>query len=185
MPKKPATPGNAVAIALGQWQLSQSAYQVLRAERVSAGLVIVVHFNGPDEGDGMGAMAHVQLPGGTGSQGNPDVLTVESALTTMEEALLAKAAEKEIPVASISEMQVFLAGGAQLFAFGGGNNSLNIGSRNVESAHRWLQTHHALVTAESVGENRARNVEYHVSMGHVWATQLGGEDTLLAGPENT
>jgi chemotaxis protein CheD len=183
MPKKPATPGNAIAVTQGQWQLSQSAYQVFRAERVSAGLVIVVHFEGPDEGDALGAMAHVQLPNGPDSQNASGVLTVESALETMEKELLAKAEEKEIPVASISEMQVFLAGGAQLFAFGGGNNALNIGSRNVDAAKRWLKTHHALVTAESVGENRARNVEYHVSMGYVWVTPLGGEDALLTGPD--
>ncbi len=181
MPKKPTTPKNVIAVAPGQWQLSQSAYQVFRAERVSAGLVMVVHFNGADEGDGMGAIAHVQLP--QSSTENSGMLAVDTALQTMETELLALAQQKEIAVASISEMQVFLAGGAQLFAFGGGNNALNIGSRNVEAAHRWLQSHHALVTAEAVGENRARNVEYYVSMGQVWVTPLGGEDAVLAGPE--
>ncbi|WP_027090848.1 chemotaxis protein CheD [Cohnella thermotolerans] len=58
-----------------------------------------------------------------------------------------------------------LAGGAQMFAFAGGSDSLRIGPRNVESVKRELDKWAIPVMSEDTGGNYGRTIEFDSRSG--------------------
>lgn len=64
-----------------------------------------------------------------------------------------------------SRMVAKLAGGAQMFAFAGGSDSMRIGPRNVESAKLALESARIPLLAEDTGANYGRTVELDSASG--------------------
>ncbi|MFD2613027.1 chemotaxis protein CheD [Paenibacillus gansuensis] len=105
-------------------------------------------------------MAHVMLPSSE--------IAKEGSLN------LAKYADTAIPElirrmtelgASLSRMVAKMAGGAQMFAFSSGNDTLRIGPRNVESCKAMLEQYQIPLLAEDTGSNYGRTIEFQAETG--------------------
>lgn len=77
--------------------------------------------------------------------------------------------------ASIPRMAAKMAGGAQMFAFAGNNDTMRIGPRNVESCKEMLKKHSISLLAEDTGANYGRTIEFDCETGIlvVRSVQLG------------
>lgn len=148
---------------------------LLRAERVSTGVVVVMAWPGHP----LGAMANVALPGGTAVV-QDTTLTVEDALPSMLEKLTDLAKEQSLPALVSQPPELWLAGGAQLFAFGSGQSTLNIGVKNVQAVTQWAASHGVTIKAQSVGGNRGRHIAYRADKQQCWVTILGQQPELLS-----
>jgi len=105
-------------------------------------------------------MAHVMLP--------------ESSLAKSGELSIGKYADTAIPHliqlmeragASTRHIVAKLAGGAQMFAFLGNNDSMRIGPRNVEACKLALKDAHIKIVAEDTGGNCGRTIELDATNG--------------------
>ncbi|UJF35365.1 chemotaxis protein CheD [Paenibacillus hexagrammi] len=105
-------------------------------------------------------MAHVMLP--------------SSEIAREGSVNIAKYADTAIPElisrmeklgASVSRMEAKLAGGAQMFAFAGNNDTMRIGPRNVESCKEMLKKYTIPVKAEDTGANFGRTIEFNCETG--------------------
>jgi chemotaxis protein CheD len=67
--------------------------------------------------------------------------------------------------ASVSKMEAKLAGGAQMFAFAGNNDTMRIGPRNVESCKEVLKQYSIRIKAEDTGANYGRTIEFNCETG--------------------
>lgn len=102
----------------------------------------------------LGGMAHIMLP--------------SSEIAREGQLNIAKYADTAVPEllrlmknkgAVVSRLVAKLAGGAQMFAFAGGGDSMRIGPRNVEATKLVLQQLGILLLAEDTGGNYGRTVE--------------------------
>lgn len=66
-----------------------------------------------------------------------------------------------------SEYQAKLFGGANMFK-GKDGSEMDIGSRNIEYAHRWLSSRHIALIAEHVGGSGRRKLHFDLWNGDVW-----------------
>jgi len=105
-------------------------------------------------------MAHIMLP--------------ESSLAKNGELTIGKYADTAIPDlvnqmeragASTRHMVAKLAGGAQMFAFLGNNDTMRIGPRNVEACKVALQGAQIKIVAEDTGGNCGRTIEMNATNG--------------------
>jgi chemotaxis protein CheD len=115
-------------------------------------------------------MAHVMLPSSE--------IAREGSLN------IAKYADTAIPElisrmeklgANISKLEAKLAGGAQMFAFAGNNDTMRIGPRNVESCKEMLNRYKIPILAEDTGANYGRTIEFFSATGIllIRSVQLG------------
>lgn len=115
-------------------------------------------------------MAHIMLP--------------NSAIARDGKVNIAKYADTAIPD-MIEQMVPFgtnkgrliakLAGGAQMFAFGGTSDTMRIGPRNVETCKEILSKLGIPILAEDTGANYGRTIEFHCATGmlHIRSVQQG------------
>jgi chemotaxis protein CheD len=77
--------------------------------------------------------------------------------------------------ANISKLEAKLAGGAQMFAFAGNNDTMRIGPRNVESCKEMLNRYKIPILAEDTGANYGRTIEFFSATGilQIRSVQLG------------
>ncbi|NOU84853.1 chemotaxis protein CheD [Paenibacillus sp. LMG 31460] len=115
-------------------------------------------------------MAHVMLPSSE--------IAREGSLN------IAKYADTAIPElisrmeklgAAVNRLEAKLAGGAQMFAFAGNNDTMRIGPRNVESCKEMLNKYKIPIRAEDTGANYGRTIEFHSETGILFirSVQLG------------
>ncbi len=113
-----------------------------------------------DETKKVAGMAHVMLP--------------DSSLAKGSEINIAKYADTAIPQlikemealgASTRNMVAKLAGGAQMFSFLSGNDTMRIGPRNVEACKLALEQVHIRIVAEDTGGNCGRTIEMDALTG--------------------
>ncbi|MDQ0876418.1 chemotaxis protein CheD [Paenibacillus sp. V4I3] len=115
-------------------------------------------------------MAHVMLPSSE--------IAREGSLN------IAKYADTAIPElisrmeklgATVNRLEAKLAGGAQMFAFAGNNDTMRIGPRNVESCKEMLNKYKIPIHAEDTGANYGRTIEFHSETGIlvIRSVQLG------------
>lgn len=67
--------------------------------------------------------------------------------------------------ASIPRMVAKMAGGAQMFAIAGNNDTMRIGPRNVEICKEMLKKHSISLLAEDTGANYGRTIEFDCETG--------------------
>jgi len=105
-------------------------------------------------------MAHVMLP--------------SSEIAKEDQFNVAKYADTAIPEliermvrhgAVVSRMKSKMAGGAQMFTFSTGQDTMRIGPRNVESCKAMLHRFHIPLLAEDVGANYGRTIEFNCETG--------------------
>lgn len=105
-------------------------------------------------------MAHVMLPESSMAK-NGDVSKGKFADTAIP--YLIQLMERE--GASTRNMVAKMAGGAQMFAFLGGSDTMRIGPRNVEACKHALQAAHIKLIAEDTGGNCGRTIEFDTTNG--------------------
>lgn len=105
-------------------------------------------------------MAHIMLP--------------DSEIAKEGQLNIAKYADTAIPElvrrlrvkgADVKRLVAKMAGGAQMFAFAGGSDTMRIGPRNVESAKLALQSLSIPLVSEDTGANYGRTVELDSGTG--------------------
>lgn len=109
---------------------------------------------------GLAGMAHIMLP--------------SSEIAREWQLNIAKYADTAVPElisrlkaggANMRRLVAKLAGGAQMFAFANGSDSMRIGPRNVESTKLALAAHAIPVISEDTGGNFGRTIEFSSSSG--------------------
>lgn len=67
--------------------------------------------------------------------------------------------------ASVTRLKAKMAGGAQMFAFSSGQDTMRIGPRNVESCKQMLLTYKIPLIGEDTGANYGRTIEFNAETG--------------------
>ncbi|MBD0380334.1 chemotaxis protein CheD [Paenibacillus sedimenti] len=105
-------------------------------------------------------MAHVMLPSSEiAREGSINI--AKYADTAIPELI----SQMEKLGANVGRMEAKLAGGAQMFAFAGNNDTMRIGPRNVESCKEMLNKYRIPIKAEDTGANYGRTIEFHCESG--------------------
>lgn len=108
----------------------------------------------------LAGMAHVMLP--------------DSTLGKISETVVGKYADTALPEllkqmehagANIKNLICKMAGGAQMFTFKSGSDTMRIGPRNVEACKAFLQKMNIRIVAEETGGNCGRTIEMDAGTG--------------------
>ncbi|WP_017753779.1 chemotaxis protein CheD [Calidifontibacillus oryziterrae] len=101
-------------------------------------------------------LAHVMLPDSSLAK-TGTINTAKYADTAIEELLnrIYKLGCKQ------ANLKAKIAGGAQMFQFSAQNDMMRIGPRNVEAVKKELQRFRISITAEDVGGNSGRTIEFN------------------------
>lgn len=105
-------------------------------------------------------MAHVMLP--SSSIAREGTLNVAKYADTAIPEMIRR---MEDLGARTERMEAKLAGGAQMFAFGGSLDTMRIGPRNVESCKELLKRYAIPLKAEDTGGNYGRTIEFDCETG--------------------
>ncbi|MFC5448363.1 chemotaxis protein CheD [Paenibacillus aestuarii] len=135
----------------------------------------VAHNTGVLKTTGLGSCVGVTLfDSRTKVAGMAHVMLPSSDIAREGTINLAKYADTAIPEliarmqklgAQVSRMEAKLAGGAQMFAFAGNNDTMRIGPRNVESCKEMLNKYGIPIKAEDTGANYGRTIEFNCESG--------------------
>lgn len=107
-----------------------------------------------DETKKVAGMAHVMLPDSSLAKGN-DINIAKYADTAIPKLIK----DMEQLGASSRNMIAKIAGGAQMFSFLSGNDTMRIGPRNVEACKTALGQARIRIVAEDTGGNCGRTIE--------------------------
>ncbi len=113
-----------------------------------------------DRGQRVGGMAHIMLPDSeafSSERAANRAKFANTAVPYLMEALAAAGARNWA-------LEAKIAGGSQLFAWGG-DNSLNIGERNITAARQALERARVPLVGEDVGGGHGRTVKLEVATG--------------------
>ncbi|MBW5444551.1 chemotaxis protein CheD [Cohnella sp. CFH 77786] len=105
-------------------------------------------------------MAHIMLPSSEiAREGQPNLAKyADTAVPELVRRMEAAGADPR-------RLAAKMAGGAQMFAFAGGSDSMRIGPRNVESTKQALEALRIPLLAEDTGANYGRTVELDSGTG--------------------
>jgi len=179
-----AAMADAVVVSPGQMVVSAVPNACFKVERITSGVVVVALPSAAmlSEGKTLSGMVHCSLPDSTSvltadnasrvvdETHRPEWLYVDCAIPALLEALMAQGGV-------LANFRWIMVGGAQPFTFGGGNNTLNIGSRNIQAVQALMAQHGLPVVGESVGSNKARTL--YTQPAGVTVQLLGGESVTL------
>lgn len=108
----------------------------------------------------LGGMAHIMLP--TSDIAREGQLNIAKYADTAIPELILRMKNKG---ASKSRLVAKMAGGAQMFAFMGGTDTIRIGPRNVEATRQALEYFSIPLLSEDTGGNYGRTVELNSQTG--------------------
>ncbi|MFC5401960.1 chemotaxis protein CheD [Cohnella soli] len=108
----------------------------------------------------IGGMAHIMLP--SSDIAREGQLNIAKYADTAVPELLERLKKKGV---SAGRLVAKMAGGAQMFAFMGGGDSMRIGPRNVEATKQMLARYAISLTSEDTGGNYGRTVELSTESG--------------------
>jgi chemotaxis protein CheD len=104
-----------------------------------------------------GGLSHILLPAINESKNKDNPLKfADSAIEIAVDTLIKKGCLKK-------RLEAKIAGGASMFSFG--DNSLNIGERNVEAVKKKLNEMGIPILASDTGANYGRTVEFNIASG--------------------
>ena len=108
----------------------------------------------------IGGLAHIMLPDSTTIRNNGNIPKfADTGIEELVRRVVAKGANRTRLVAKI-------AGGAQMFSFGGGNSeTIRVGERNVEASKKKLAQLKIPILAEDTGKNYGRTVIFYPETG--------------------
>lgn len=112
-------------------------------------------------------LAHIMLPDSKQIRNNSNVCKfADTAVDKLIEDMIALGANKSRLVAKI-------AGGAQMFSFGGKNDLMRIGDRNIEASKAKLKKLGIRLIAEETGANYGRTIEFYSETGDLLIKTIG------------
>ena len=113
-----------------------------------------------DQVAGIAGMAHIMLPHSEiAREGKMNIAKyADTAIPELIKQMKEKGAKQDRMVAK-------MAGGAQMFAFTGGSETMRIGPRNVETSKAILEQLHIPLQAEDTGLNFGRTIEFSCATG--------------------
>ncbi len=108
----------------------------------------------------IGGLAHIMLPDSKTIRNNGNIPKfADTGIEELVKRVVAKGANRTRLVAKI-------AGGAQMFSFGGGNSeTIRVGERNVEASKKKLAELKIPILAEDTGKNYGRTVIFYPETG--------------------
>ncbi|CAI6027318.1 chemotaxis protein CheD [Cohnella sp. JJ-181] len=109
---------------------------------------------------GLAGMAHIMLP--SSEIAREGQLNVAKYADTAIPELLARL---KAGGSNLRRLVAKMAGGAQMFAFASGSDSMRIGPRNVESTKLALASYDIPIIAEDTGGNFGRTIEFSSASG--------------------
>ncbi len=108
----------------------------------------------------IGGMAHIMLP--SSEIAREGQLNIAKYANTAVPELVRRLAGRG---ASVQRLLAKMAGGAQMFAFMGGTDTMRIGPRNVEATKQELERFSIRLVSEDTGGNYGRTVELYSQSG--------------------
>lgn len=127
-------------------------------------------------------LAHVMLPDSQISQ-QGGFVSETLALQPAKPDMPARYADEAVPALlyAMNEkgvkndaMRVLMAGGSQMFNFGGGiGNPMNVGARNAIAIRAALSKYGLVLEKTEIGGNKGRKIHVHVASGEVVIRQVG------------
>lgn len=150
------TADNIVKVGMADLKVAMGTDAVLK----TTGLGSCVGVTLLDPMTGIGGMAHIMLPlSEIAREGNLNIAKyADTAIPELMKEMKALGASPQRIVAK-------LAGGAQMFSFTGGSDTMRIGPRNVETCKELLQKLRIPIHGEDTGANFGRTIEFYVSTG--------------------
>jgi chemotaxis protein CheD len=166
---------NSITIGLGERVISRNPDDVLVAFGLGSCLAIsmvdpVAHLSG---------MIHAVLPeenNGSGRNNGSDSGTPGKFVDSGIQGLLTEMIKQG---ASTRNLVIRVAGGANMLMASTMTNSFDIGTRNIQSAHRTLDRLQLRLRNEQVGGNIGRTVRLFVNDGHMTVRTVGGKEQEL------
>jgi len=154
---------------MGEVVFSSEDRQVLRALGLGSCIGLCVY----DPVVRVGCVAHIVLPearaGATGEIGKYADMAVPYVIEQMTERGAVRA-----------RIRAAIAGGAQLFAFEGAGEHMDIGKRNADAVKQLLVKTRTKLVAEDTGGKQGRTVTFDAATGTVTVRTAGGPEGLLA-----
>jgi chemotaxis protein CheD len=114
-------------------------------------------------------LAHIMLPDSTQIKNNTN--TAKFADTAIEKLIVDMVALG----ANKSRLVSKIAGGAQMFSFGSGNDLMRIGERNASASRTKLKELGIPLLAEDCGLNYGRTIEFYSETGELKIKTIGKE----------
>jgi chemotaxis protein CheD len=159
--------GDPISVGLGESVVSKKDGDVL----VAYGLGSCVAVSMYDPHEKVCGLLHAVLP----EDSNGSDTKTKYVDTGIEELL--KSMEKA--GAHRNHLIVRIAGGANMITAPGFSKSFDIGTRNIQAAHKTLEKLMLPLKSESVGGNMGRTVRFFVDSGQLTVRMIGGEETNL------
>lgn len=159
--------GEPISVGLGESVVSKNSEDVLVA--YGLGSCVAVSMYDPEKK--VCGLLHAVLPE---EMANSEIKTkfVDSGI-----AELLKDMEKA--GARRNHLVIRIAGGANMITAPGFSKSFDIGTRNIQSAHKTLEKLMLPLKSESVGGHLGRTVRFFVSSGQLTVRMIGGEESYL------
>jgi chemotaxis protein CheD len=162
------TPGEVIRIGMAESGLSRAP-----ATLITSGLGSCVGVALHDPLAKVGGMCHVMLPDSSQGRASENrAKFADTAIPDIVERLERLGARKE-------RLLVKLAGGAQMFNFGKGDDRFAIGRRNAEAVRAALRQAGLRIAAEEVGGHHGRTMVLEVGSGRVTIRTIESGETEL------
>ncbi len=161
---------NVRSVSIGQIVVSKSAADVL----VAYGLGSCVAVSMYDPQRKVGGMLHALLPSAANKSTMPDnpAKFVDLGVPLLLDEVLKLGASR-------SGLIVRLCGGASMLTSPGFKNTLNIGDRNVATAHEVLKSMGFSIKAQDTGGNNGRTAKLYIATGEMTIRTMGQQERPL------
>lgn len=153
---------------MGEVVFSSDGLTTLRA----LGLGSCIGFCAMDPKTKIGCIAHIMLP----EAKSPDTPEFGKYADTAVPYVLEEMAKRGVDK---SRLRIAIVGGAQLFAFEGAGERLDVGKRNVDAVKRLIDSNRLKCRAEDTGGKSGRTVVLDATTGEVKVKLVGGQETDL------
>lgn len=161
--------GNRLVIGIADLKLSRAVGEVLVTYALGSCLGVAIY----DSAVRVGGILHAMLPSSSADQGKADfnpAKFVDSGVTTLFKEAYKMGASKD-------RIVVKVAGGASL-ANGGGQDSFQIGKRNIVALKKLFWKNGVLLKGEDLGGHISRTMTLDVASGEV-RIKSNGRETVL------
>ena len=126
-----------------------------------------------DPATGIGGLVHIMLPDSTEIRNNENRLKfADTGIEDLVKEVVKKGANRSRLVAKI-------AGGAQMFAFGGKSDLIRVGERNALASKKKLNELKIPILAEDTGETYGRTVIFYPKTGDYVIRSVGMPEKVI------
>ncbi|MCL1917931.1 MAG: chemotaxis protein CheD [Peptococcaceae bacterium] len=123
-----------------------------------------------DQMSKVAGMAHIMLPSSRDILENNPLKYADTCLQAMLEDIKKSGG---VP----SRLKAKMAGGAQMFSFGGGTSTMHIGENNTQAVTKELKKYGIPIIAQDVGGNAGRTITFDIETAdlHIKTVKAGGK----------